>query len=118
MHELSIAQAVVDIAVRHAGSSRVTCVSLRVGHLRQIVPSALEFSFELCAQGTAAEGATLEWKEVPAAVTCRSCGADSEPSDFPLICGGCGGLDIEVVRGEELLVESLELEGELMTSGG
>jgi hydrogenase nickel incorporation protein HypA/HybF len=118
VHELSIAQAIVDVAARNAGDSQVTCVYVRVGRLRQVVPSALEFSFELCAHGTAVEGAALEIQHVPIEVTCRSCGAHSQPGDFPLVCEVCGALDVNVVRGEELQVESLELNTELMTSGG
>lgn len=118
MHELSIAQAIVDVATRNAGDSRVTRVYVQVGRLRQVVPSALEFSFELCAHGTAVEGASLELEEVSIAVMCRTCGAGSEPAGFPLSCGACGGLSVDVMQGEELLVESLELEAELMTSGG
>lgn len=118
MHELSIAQAIVDVAARHAGESRVAHVYVRVGHLRQVVPSALEFSFELCAHGTLVEGACLELEQVPVAVTCRSCAAESEPDGFPLACGACAALAVDVVAGEELQVESLELEEELMTSGG
>lgn len=118
MHELSIAQAIVDIAARNAGGSRVTCVFVRVGRLRQVVPSALEFSFELCAHGTPVENASLELEVVPIEVTCRTCGAGSEPPGFPLVCAECGGLSVDVVQGEELQVESLELEAELMTSGG
>jgi hydrogenase nickel incorporation protein HypA/HybF len=118
MHELSIAQAIVDIASRNARGSRVTCVYVRVGQLRQVVPSALEFSFELCAHGTAVESAALELEVVPIEVTCRSCGAGSQPAGFPLACAACGGLSVDVVQGEELQVESLELEAELMTSGG
>lgn len=119
MHELSIAQAIVNVAARHAGESRVARVYVRVGQLRQVVPSALEFSFELCAHGTPAEGAELELELVPIAVMCRSCGAHSEPGGFPLACGACGGLVVDVVQGEELQVESLELEeAELSRSGG
>ena len=118
MHELSIAQAVVDIAVRNARGSSVASVRVRIGHLRQVVPAALEFSFALCAGGTAAEGAVLELEEAPVVIACRACGARSEPSGFPLACEACGGWDAEVVQGEELLVTSLELEGELLRSGG
>ncbi len=118
MHELSIAQAIVDIATRHAGDARVSRVYVRVGHLRQVVPSALEFSFSLCAHGTPLDGADLELEEVPAGVECRTCRAGSEPGGFPLACQACGGLDVEVVQGEELQVESLELEAELSRSGG
>ena len=110
MHELSIAECVVDIACRHAGERRVTLVELKVGHLRQVVPSALAFAFELVAQGTVVEGAELVMQEVPAAGLCRRCGANTALPDFPLQCMHCGGFDIEVTEGEELLVDSLELK--------
>ena len=118
MHELSIAEAVVDVAVRHARGRPVAAVELRVGHLRQVVPSALEFAFELVAQGTVVEGAELAIEEVPAAGRCRRCGVESELNGFPLACVACGGVDLELLRGEELLVDALELHEVAMTNGG
>jgi hydrogenase nickel incorporation protein HypA/HybF len=113
MHELSIAEAVVAIVRRHAGGRPVAKVELRVGHLRQVVPSALGFAFELVTAGTEVEGAELEIEEVPASGICRDCGGESELPSFPLQCAGCGGFDIELTGGEELLVEALELSDEL-----
>ena len=120
MHELSLAESVVRIATRHAAGRPVARVELKVGHLRQVVPGALAFAFELVARGTPLEGAELAMEEVPAAGRCRRCGTESELRGFPLRCGACGGLDVEVTRGEELLVDSLELEEEqaMATSGG
>jgi hydrogenase nickel incorporation protein HypA/HybF len=122
MHELSLAGSVLDTALRHAGDRRVVAVTLRVGHLRQVVPDALAFAFELVAKGTEAEGAELVMDEVPAAGRCRACGSESELPGFPLRCAACGGLDIELLRGEELLVDALELEEDdvdvAMTNGG
>jgi hydrogenase nickel incorporation protein HypA/HybF len=113
VHELSIAESMVRVASRHAAGRPVLKVTVRVGHLRQVVPSALEFAFELVAEGTAVAGAELEIEEVAAGGLCRGCGADTELSAFPLTCKACGGLDVEITRGEELLVDSLELEEEL-----
>jgi hydrogenase nickel incorporation protein HypA/HybF len=110
LHELAIAESVVQIADRHADGRRVTKVYLKVGHLRQVVPSALAFSFELVAQGTPIEGAQLEMEEVPAIGSCRGCGEKSRLESFPLQCKVCGGVDLELLEGEELYVESLELE--------
>ena len=110
MHELAIAGHVVDIAARHAGGRRVTKVYLKVGHLRQVVPSALSFSFDLVAQGTSVEGAELVLEEVPAFGLCRKCGVESRLEAFPLLCGACGSSDLETSQGEELYVESLEME--------
>ena len=110
MHELSIAESVVRIAVGHADGRRVTKVYLKVGHLRQVVPSALSFGFEMISQGTPIEGAELEMDVIPAAGTCQACGNESRLENFPLQCGSCGGFDLNIIAGEELYVESLELE--------
>jgi hydrogenase nickel incorporation protein HypA/HybF len=120
MHELSIADAIVRIACAHARGRRIVAVEVKVGHLRQVVPSALELAFTLVAEGTHAEDAALELEVVPAAGRCRACGAESELPGFPLSCAACGGLDVVVIRGEELLVDALECEDEeaLATIGG
>ena len=110
MHELAIAQSVIRIAERHADGRRVTKVYLKVGHLRQVVPSALAFGFELVAQETSVEGAELVLEEVPATGKCRACGSESRLESFPLQCKACGGFDLEILQGEELFVESLEME--------
>ena len=109
MHELSLADAVVRIACAHAGGRRIESVEVKVGHLRQVVPEALAFAFTLVAEGTEAEGARLVMQVVPAAGVCRACGTETEFTAFPLACP-CGSLDVELVRGEELLVDALTME--------
>jgi hydrogenase nickel incorporation protein HypA/HybF len=119
MHELAIADSVIDIALRHARGRRVTRVELRVGHLRQVVPSALTFAFELVAEGTEVDGAELVIEEMPATVRCRACSTEATLTAFPACCPGCGSLDVDVTGGDELLVDSLELEeDELLTRSG
>ena len=118
MHELSLAESIVAIANRHAAGRRVEAVHVQVGHLRQVVPSALEFAFELLAGGTALDGARLVIEPVPAAGVCRACGAETVLERFPLACSACGGLDVEITAGEELLLDSLELEEAMTTTGG
>jgi hydrogenase nickel incorporation protein HypA/HybF len=110
VHELAIAEAVVDIVCRHAGERRVTRVELQVGHLRQVVPEALAFAFDLVVRGTLAEGAELVIEHVQAVGRCRDCAAESVLEAFPLQCESCRSLDIELLRGEELLVDCLETD--------
>jgi hydrogenase nickel incorporation protein HypA/HybF len=119
MHELSIASAIAAIAERHAAGRRVAKVDVRVGHLRQVVPPALEFAWRMVTEGTALDGAELALEVVPAVGRCRDCAAETALNGFPLTCGRCGGFDLEPTAGEELLVDALELEDEaLMTTEG
>ncbi len=109
MHELSLCRSIIAISVRHAQGRPVASVRVRVGHLRQVVPDTLARCFELLAPASGLEGAVLEIIEVPAEVRCRACGATTVLERFELRCGVCGGSDLEVTAGEELLVEALEL---------
>jgi hydrogenase nickel incorporation protein HypA/HybF len=117
MHELSIAAAVLEVVERHAGRRPVSRVDLRIGHLRQVVPHALEFAWQLVAEGTVADGAELVMEEVPATVRCGRCGTGSTLTAFPARCAACGSLDADVTGGDELLVDALELQEEALTGG-
>ena len=110
MHELSVAQGILGLTLDHAAGRRVQRVHLLVGHLRQVVPGALGFAWELITQGTPAEGAELELEEIPIEARCRGCGAESGQAGFPLRCPSCGSLELDVTRGEELLVDWVEIE--------
>jgi hydrogenase nickel incorporation protein HypA/HybF len=118
VHELSIADAIVTIACEHAAGRRVASVEVRIGRLRQVVPDALQFAFALVAEGTSVAGARLEVEHVPVRVACARCETLSDAPDFPFACARCGGSEVEVVEGDELLVESLELEEETLAVRG
>jgi hydrogenase nickel incorporation protein HypA/HybF len=68
MHELSIAQSIVEIVQQHLPSDRipvVKSVQMKVGHQAGIVPDSLEFCFGAVTEGTVAQGARLEIENVP-----------------------------------------------------
>jgi hydrogenase nickel incorporation protein HypA/HybF len=64
IRELSLAQAIVDVATRHARGRTVTAIELRVGRERQVAPTGLGFAFSLLTDGTALDGAELEIEHV------------------------------------------------------
>jgi len=112
VHELSIADAVIQTALRYAGGRHVARIELKVGHLRQVVPGALTLGLELVAVGTSAEGAELDIEEIPARVSCKECAAENVVSRFPLACADCDSLHVEVISGNELFVDAIELDDE------
>ncbi|MGH7135270.1 MAG: hydrogenase maturation nickel metallochaperone HypA, partial [Pirellulales bacterium] len=94
MHELSIAQCLVDSAcdaAQREGSQRVTRLLARIGVLSGVVNEALRFSFDLAAEGTACQGAVLEIEEVAVSVLCPKCRAPSQLADcWRFVCPTCG----------------------------
>ena len=112
MHELSVASAIVATAVKHADGRRVAVVTVRAGRLRQIVPESLEFYWPFVARDTACEGARLELEVVPAELRCDGCGRRWELEQPLFRCPACGRGEVEVVAGNELEVESIEIREE------
>jgi hydrogenase nickel incorporation protein HypA/HybF len=108
MHELSIAQSVVDAVCERAGDRPVHRVRLRVGALTAVVPDAMRFCFDLAVEGTVAEGARLDIEHRAGAVHCRACGADAVLVDVIPLCP-CGSADVEVIAGRELQIVSMEV---------
>jgi hydrogenase nickel incorporation protein HypA/HybF len=112
VHELSVSAAVVDTAVRHAAGRRITSVHLRVGALRQVVPDSLAFYFEIVARDTVCEGAVLEQERIAARLRCEGCEAEWAADAPAFRCPACAGGDVTVVCGDELEVESIDVETE------
>jgi hydrogenase nickel incorporation protein HypA/HybF len=108
VHELSICTALARIVEANADGRPVTTVHLDVGHLRQVVPATLHYTWEVVVLGTALDGSLLAINEIPAAILCRSCGERTTLS-IPVFRCPCGSTTVDVVSGEELLVRSLDL---------
>ncbi|MBJ7339461.1 hydrogenase maturation nickel metallochaperone HypA [Mycolicibacterium sp.] len=110
MHELSLCQAIAGVVKTHAAGRRVDVVRLQVGALRQVVPDSLAFCWTLVRDFAGMQDAQLELHLIAAAVACRSCGTESEiASRFSVACPTCGSADVEVIRGEEFMVTSIEV---------
>lgn len=110
MHELSIATAVLNTALKHAGDRPVALVSVRAGRLRQVVPSSLEFYFEIVARDTPCQRARLELTEIAARLHCSDCEHEWEPEIPAFRCPRCESGTVAVVAGEELEVDYIEIE--------
>lgn len=114
MHEMSIMSSLFRILQEKAeqeNAKRIISITILVGVLSGIEPDLLTFAFEAFAKDTNAEGANFVVKKTEMTGRCKACGNDKfEFVDFVLTCPKCGSLDIEVLGGDELLVESMEVE--------
>ena len=112
MHELALAEAVVEIVqteTRKAGGGRVRVVRLAVGALSHADPEALRFCFDAVAKGTLADGARLDITAVPGQAQCTGCGAEVIIAAWGEACPRCGAAGLTVTGGEELKVSEIEV---------
>ncbi|MBN1844052.1 MAG: hydrogenase maturation nickel metallochaperone HypA [Sedimentisphaerales bacterium] len=113
MHELSIAQEILDIIeaqrLRH-GFERVESVRLRAGALSGVNPEALEFAFGVIREGTCAAGADLRIETEPMKLVCRPCGYSAIDCHGPGACPRCGSVDIQIDGSAGVEIVSLEVE--------
>ncbi len=108
MHELSIAQSIVEMVGGRAGDARVHRLTLVIGRLSGVMPDALRFCFDICTEGTVLEGATLEMIEPPGRGRCPDCGQEQEMQSFFEVCV-CGYAGLDCIAGDELRIKEMEM---------
>jgi hydrogenase nickel incorporation protein HypA/HybF len=69
---------------------------------------AVAFCFEVVAQGTPLEGASLEILEIEGRARCEACGLEFEADTLFAPCM-CGSHRLKRIHGEELIVKSVEM---------
>ena len=85
-------------------------VRVRIGALRQVVPESLSFCWTLLRESEDMPDAELELECVTAEVKCRACARQSEiTSAWSIWCPQCDSCEVEVLRGNEFLVTSLDV---------
>lgn len=112
MHELSLLQEMLELALASAkkqGARAIHRIQLQVGEMSGVVPEALSFAFPIATHGTIAEGAVLEIDPISVVAYCPQCDQEFQPGDVIYLCPNCGEPSGEIRRGNELLLQSMEI---------
>lgn len=113
MHELSVTQQILDIAVdkaKETGAAAVKQINLVVGDLSSVIDESVQFYFDFLSAGTLAEGAKLIFRRVPIKVRCRRCSREFTASGEDWTCPQCRQMDCQIIAGDEFYLESIEVE--------
>lgn len=113
MHEMAIAQGILDIALtanEQEGGGRIIKIKLHIGEMTGVEPDALLFCFGALAAGTAASEADLDIEVIPLTGRCESCGYEFPIERYRFVCPSCQSVKVETISGRELAVEHLEVE--------
>ena len=113
MHELSVTESILEIALRHATNAKaenITDLYLVIGQLSSIVDDSVEFYWDIISKDTIAAGASLHFKRVPTEVLCLACQNRYNPDHGNFFCPKCNSSQIKIVAGEEFLLEAINVE--------
>ena len=113
MHELSIASAVVNTVEKHAaGRTRGGRDDDHRARSARWCPPRSSSTSRSWRAARVCEGARLEQRLVAARLRCEDCGQEWEPDVPAFRCPGCESATVEFLGGNELEVESIEIEEE------
>lgn len=107
MHEFGLCEGILDAVRKRAAGRGVAGIRVRCGVRHAVDAASMAQAFGIVAAGTEAAGATVEVVTVPAAVTCRDCGATGESADMIAVCPRCQSVNVQLDGGDELVLESV-----------
>ncbi len=113
MHEIGIMENIITEVERVAldnSLDRVTSISLRIGELRHIVPEYLSFAFDAVKGETVASEAMLLVEYIPVVAKCGQCLIEFEIKNSRFICSNCGGIELDILSGKEVLITTISGE--------
>ncbi len=113
MHELSLTQGIVELAVEHArreNAEAIRSITVEIGALSGVLADAMEFAFDVCSKGTMAEGARLEIRHIAGRGRCLECHKESELTTLSYTCPHCECLALETVQGQEMKFTEMEID--------
>lgn len=113
MHELSIAQNILDVVKQNVPEDeldKVRSIKLRIGEFAGIVVDSLEFCFEAVTADTSLEKAKLHIDNVSVKGKCKTCKKSFDIKENMFKCPYCESLNVEMSSGAELQIVEFELE--------
>lgn len=115
MHELGLAQEILEIAESHVPAERAVdarVVRVRVGKMVGVVVDSLVFCFEGIVRETPWERARLEVTVVPVVCACAACREEFSADEPVRVCPECGSREMKLLSGDEFTVREIELDDE------
>ena len=113
MHELSVTENILDIAIQHAERAeaiRIKDLYLVIGDLSSIIDDSVQFYWDILTKNTIAEESRIHFKRIPTELECKNCGQEYQPNGKDLACPTCDGIQIKIISGNEFYLESINIE--------
>ncbi len=114
MHELSVTQGILEIALDYGNRNQATKIieiHLQIGEITDFDDEWIQRYFDFVSKGTIAEGAKLRITRIPAQLQCQACSRifPLDRSTWNSQCPSCQSKNTQLISGREFRVEALEV---------
>jgi len=112
MHELSIAQEIINILETNVPTEsyrQVSKVKVKIGKFSNILSDSLQFCFEVVINNSKFSNTKLEIETVPLIIECSDCRSKIEIEPPVFICSNCGSSNINLITGNEMSIDLIEI---------
>lgn len=120
MHELSMAQGIINAVLETAESNNATEVNevtIEIGRLAMVNPEQLQFILGVLVENTIVEDAEIIIEEIPVEMDCLECEfhgeaiIDDKDHYAPLVtCPKCDSPRIDILNGRDIVVKNIVIE--------
>jgi hydrogenase nickel incorporation protein HypA/HybF len=109
MHELSIAESLIDVARQHLPpAAQPRTITVHAGPLRAIEPDAMEWAWRAATEKTEFASTKLDLVELPWRLHCLTCRRDWDADHMNAACA-CGSTNARPIGGDELQLMSMDV---------
>ena len=113
MHEMSIAQNIIEIVEEISKENQVKQVKkviVKIGKLVAVVPDSLQFCYEVLTKESDLENSQLVIDIMPILGECNSCRKRFEVESHFFACPFCKSSEVKITQGQELSICELEVD--------
>jgi len=113
MHEMSIAQSILDIVDEYMvkeNGRKLKEVVVEIGELTAVVPESLAFCYEVLVENSHYQNSKICINIIPLMGTCLDCHHSFKIKDFEFYCPDCQSSNIDVKGDQELRISHLEVD--------
>lgn len=112
MREFTLTQTLLERALQDAHAKRIVRVNLLIGPFSEERQDSIQFYWRDLAKGSNGEGAELHFDHVQVEMKCMDCTGTFylDQNEQDSVCKYCSGEHLQILRGEDVRLESIEVE--------
>jgi hydrogenase nickel incorporation protein HypA/HybF len=113
MHEVSITQSLLEIALEQAKThqaKRIKAIRIKAGEFSGVNQATLKFAFKNLSKGTIAENASLQIISPSLLGQCQKCKDIFKIKKDRFKFAKCNSSEIDIISGQDLYIQDMDIE--------